>query len=85
MNLKPIDPWSITHFIFGIFISIYLLNRGFSIILAFYLIISFELLEHLIIGDLLFNWKKTNKREIPLNAMFDIIFGTIGAVIGSLL
>ncbi|MCJ2513441.1 MAG: hypothetical protein LN408_03245 [Candidatus Thermoplasmatota archaeon] len=85
MNLKPIDSWTFTHFIFGIFLAIFIINKGFNVLLSIFLLIFFELMEHLIIGDLIFNWKKREKRELPINAIYDIIFGICGVFIGFIL
>lgn len=85
MNTQKTDMWSITHFIIGVFLAIYLLDHRITIFVTIVLFVFFELLEHLIIGDLIFDWDKRNRTEIPKNALYDIIFGLLGVMIGFIL
>jgi len=85
MNNQKTDIFSIWHFIFGVIITLYLLDHRITIFVTILLFIFFELMEHLIVGDLIFDWNKKNNREIPKNALYDIIFGLLGVFIGFIL
>lgn len=85
MNEQKTDIYSLFHFIFGVILTLYLLDRRITLFVTIILFTFFELMEHLIVGDGLFDWKKTNNREIPKNSIYDIIFGLIGVFIGFIL
>jgi len=79
MNEKTFDDWSITHFLIPFFFGyIFLVAFAFPLFIVYGLVIFFELFEHLVMGDLVFRWNTTKKREIPKNAIADVIIGLFG-------
>lgn len=86
MNVKTFDDWSIAHFIVAfIFGIIFLEGFAFPIFLLYALTIFFELFEHLLLGDLVFEWSKRERTEIPTNAIADIIIGIFGVFVASIM
>ncbi len=85
MNKNNTDIWTFGHFILGIYLTIFFVTKGLSLLFTIGLIVFFELLEHLIVGDLLFKWDERDNREIPRNAIYDIIFGLLGILIALIL
>ncbi len=79
MNEKTFDDWSITHFLIPFFFGyIFLVGFAFPLFIVYGLVIFFELFEHLVMGDLVFRWNTTHKREIPKNAIADVFIGLFG-------
>ncbi len=80
-NERIIDGWSIAHLIFGIGFGYIFVSFLIPIIVIVGLIIFFELIEHLIIGNLLFRWSEAKIKENLNNSIADIIIGTFGLFI----
>jgi hypothetical protein len=81
MNRKIIDIWSFIHFLFAYFITKIFIYSGIGLNIIFYIIIIYELLEHLFIGNSIFNWIKRERTEVIENSLFDIIFGILGFLV----
>lgn len=82
MNYKLIDGWSIAHLIFSIIITLIFIRMNISIIILTLLIFLFEILEHSIMGDLIFDWFEKKRKEVIINSIIDIVLGLIGVIIG---
>ena len=82
MNDKLIDTWSLFHFLLPFFKTILLLHyTNFHLLGIILLVIIYEILEYLFLGDLLFKWHITGERETIKNAVMDIIIGIIAVLI----
>ena len=86
MNKNTFDDWSITHFLIPFFFGyIFLVGFAFPLFIVYGLVIFFELFEHLLMGDLVFRWKTRKKRELPRNAIADIMIGLFAVFLASIM
>lgn len=72
-NYRLIDGWTILHFLFGIALTILFKNW----LLVVGLMLGYELLEYVIINERVFN-----EREYNTNVLGDILFTSIGIIVG---
>ena len=81
MDNKIIDAWTILHFIGAFVLTIYLHSKEIDLILIIMLIIFWELIEHSIMGDVLFKWTKSERKEQLYNSTMDVIVGVFSILL----
>jgi len=77
MNVRLIDGWTFLHFIVAFVITELLISTGIGLMLIVIVVISYEVLEHSAIGDKIFEWTETERKEISENSIIDITVGLL--------
>ena len=65
-----VDKWVLIHF-FVAFVLCFFFHPG----IVLFLVVGYELLEYLLIGELFFFWNISGRYEIWQNVAFDIVAG----------
>lgn len=89
VNDRIIDPWTFVHLVVATIITYALLTWAVPIIVIGIFIVMYEVIEHLLIGDLIFHWEDSDRTGTTVkgteragNTIFDIIAGLIGIYVG---